>query len=182
MEGCTRSKMKFPMILDRSTVQKSPLPFFVNITECNELSFRGNACLLLRTRSDHGLAGPRRAQVRCKTRRVQAHRRRDEWGRPWSNHPNFPDRVGELSNAHGSQYPATMPRCTYNALCNTDSLPARLCFAQLKGVRDFNGAVPATWTRDNVQAEKGWVCTSSHRRSWIFVQYHCDVDGNARRL
>ena len=41
---------------------------------------------------------------------------------------------------------------------------------QLKGVRQYHGAQRASWTRENVQLECGWVASSSYRREWIFVQ------------
>ena len=47
--------------------------------------------------------------------------------------------------------------------------------AQVKGNAAYHGGQRQTITADNVSVEKGYVCTASNRREWLFVQFAGDV-------
>ena len=57
-----------------------------------------------------------------------------------------------------------------------------LAFVQIKGGKKYDASDNATWLRENIALEKGWLVTSSSRREWMFVQDFSDVDKHALDL
>ena len=84
-------------------------------------------------------------------------------------------------------FPVVWVRAACSALTESRQANATDCVLmayswQVKGIKDFHGGRAESIILSNVTVEKGWVTTSSARRSWLFVQFDKDMDDNGRDL